>query len=279
MKKSFIVLIVFVGTLTSVSAQQSLNDYKYIVVPNKFEFFKEADKYRLNSLTKFLFKKYNFEAFLEAEVLPVDYTQNNCLALKADVINKSTMLKTKLIMQLKNCNNKVIYTSPVGGSKEKNYKVSYNEALRRAFKSLTLENYSYNPKNVLVAENVVEVVEEKQEAIDKLKNEIKILKDKKQVVITPPKAEKKVVKETAVAVLPLTKTKNNLDLLYAQKTLNGYQLVDKTPKVIFNIKKTGLSNVYLVQGKQAILYKVDANWILEYYENKQLQTKLIDIKF
>ncbi|WP_055446744.1 DUF5320 domain-containing protein [Lacinutrix mariniflava] len=295
MKKTVLILLAIVA-LTSVSAQQSLNDYKYVIVPNKFEFLKEADEYRLNALTQYLFEKYNFEALMEDETLPSDYGKNNCLALKADVLDESTMFKTKLLIQLKNCKNEIIHTSSLGESREKNYKVAYNQALRSAFASIEAANYSYNFKNAVVVNDEVKEVNNEAAEIEILKEEIKILKEEKEAVIKQPVEFKEVVdneevteqeevgevsevaKET-VAVSTISEIKQNLDVLYAQKIQNGYQLVNKTPEVLYKIKETGMSNVYLVEGENAILYKLDANWILEYYQNQKLQTKIIHIKF
>ncbi|AUC82351.1 hypothetical protein [Lacinutrix sp. Bg11-31] len=278
MKKIVLILLALVA-LTSVSAQQSLNDYKYIIVPKKFDFLNEADEYRLNSLTKYLFEKQNFEALMEGETLPSDYAKNNCLGLKADVIKESNLFKSKLSVQLTNCQNEVIYTSIQGESREKNYKVAYNQALRNAFKSIEKVNYSYNAKNAIKTENVAQVVEEEEQVeIEKLKEEIKVLKEEKAAIVKQPAVVKEVIKET-VSDSPLPQANNNFDVLYAQKTPNGFQLVNKTPEVLYKIRETGMSNVYLVEGKNAILYKLDANWVLEYYENGKLQTKIIHIKF
>ncbi|WP_055435694.1 hypothetical protein [Lacinutrix algicola] len=280
MKKTVLILLALV-VFTSVSAQQSLNDYKYIVIPNKFDFLKEADQYRLNSLTKFLFEKYNFETLMEDEVLPSDYGKNNCLGLKADLLKESTMFKTKLVVQLKNCKNQVVYTSSEGESRDKNYKIAYNQALRKAFKSIESANYSYNPENVILLTSSTQDVAEEQEEIKILKEEIENLKNEKEVAVKESKVKDEVVakvKET-VSVSQSPNTLKRVNVLYAQKTQNGFQLVDSTPKVVYIIKETGMSNVYLVEGKNAILYKLDANWILEYYENTKLQTKIVNIKF
>ena len=103
MKKVILVLSIILGCLTFSKAQSNLNDYKYVIVPNKFDFLKEADKYQLNSLTKFLFNKYGFTALLENENYPEDLAKNMCLGLRSDVISESGMFKTKLRVELKNC--------------------------------------------------------------------------------------------------------------------------------------------------------------------------------
>lgn len=283
MKKTVLILLAFFA-LTSVFAQQSLNDYKYIIVPNKFDFLKEADEHKLNSLTKFLFEKYNFEAIMEEdEVLPSDYAKNNCLGLKADVLKESNIFKTRLTVQLKNCKNEVIYTTSQGESRAKNFKVGYYESLRQAFKSFETVDYNYIPKNEITTNEAIKVVGEKQEEIKKLREEVKTLRDNKKtemIIVTKTEIEKEVIKEpVSVSSLPNSDTTKDFDVLYAQKTPNGFQLVDNTPKVIYKIRRTGMSNVYLVEEQNGILYQLDANWIIEYYENEKLQTKIINIKF
>ena len=95
-------------------------------------------------------------------------------------------------------------------------------------------------------------------------------------VESAPKANEPQFVET---IQDLTPDAVKSNILFAQPITNGYQLVDGTPKVIYKIKKTGMFNVFLVEGKQAIIYQLDANWIIEYYEQEQLKTQLLNIKF
>ena len=46
------------------SAQENVNNYKYIIVPKKFDFLKEENQYRVNTFTKFLFEKQGFKMLL-----------------------------------------------------------------------------------------------------------------------------------------------------------------------------------------------------------------------
>ena len=64
-------------------SQKSLNDYTYVVISEQFEFQNEKDKYQLNSLTKFLFNKYGFHAFFNAEV-PVNVKRCDGLWVEAE---------------------------------------------------------------------------------------------------------------------------------------------------------------------------------------------------
>ena len=119
MKTSFISILMICFFISSISSQTNLNEYKYIIVSKKYDFLKEADQYQLNSLSKFLFNKYGFTALMEGEVYPEDLIRNRCLALKADALKNTGMFKTKLNIELTDCNDRVVYVSDVGESREK----------------------------------------------------------------------------------------------------------------------------------------------------------------
>ena len=272
-----ILLIAIIISSTAVSyAQSNINEYKYVIVPNKFEFLKEVNEYRLNVLTKILLEKYDFQTLMEGEDLPEDLDNNICLALKADVLNNSGAFKTKLTIQLKNCKGDIIYTSKEGMSREKKYAVAFDEALRDAFKSFETLNYKYKPITVLQSASITEKGIENKQEIEQLKQEIKALKEEKKT-IAQTKTEVEPIKVEEENVTEIKSTATNV--LYAQKIDNGFQLVDQIPKIVYSIKNTGLNNVFLVEGKEAIIYKIDANWVLEFYENSELKTKLLNIKF
>src|SRR5690606_34630812 len=107
----------------------------------------EPDKYQLNSMTVFLFNKYGFEAIMEGEALPEDLKKNPCSALHADVLSDSGMFSmiTKVKVVLKNCTQQTLFESKEGRSKLKEYKFSFQEALRDAFTSIEMLNYKYEP--------------------------------------------------------------------------------------------------------------------------------------
>ncbi|HMC00318.1 MAG TPA: hypothetical protein VKN14_04675, partial [Flavobacteriaceae bacterium] len=137
-------------TLTSSYAQANLNDYKYVIVPNKYDFLKEADKYQLNSLTKFLFEKEGFTVIMQEDNYPKDMQNNRCLSLNSNVISSSGMFKTKLQVVLKDCNNNVVFESKVGETREKDYAKAHQLALRDAFTSFNEVNYSYQPNETAI---------------------------------------------------------------------------------------------------------------------------------
>ncbi len=151
MKSIFLLIIV---ALMSVNAfAQSLNDYKYVLVPSRYSWLNKADKYQINSLTTFLFNKYGFEAIQKGNPLPSDFNKNGCNALTADVIKVDSFLKIKLKISLINCQGDILFTSEEGVSNKKDYKWAYREALREVFYFIEKLNYKYKEGNIYVDSN------------------------------------------------------------------------------------------------------------------------------
>lgn len=132
MMRYLLLLLFMMGFIFQASAQQSQN-YKYIRVPEKFEFLKDANKYQLNALTAFLFEKQNYVVLYK---LPAPQGVDPCEILQADVENNSNLFRSKVKVVLKDCHQQVVFSSEEGTSKKKDYTASYHEALREAFESL-----------------------------------------------------------------------------------------------------------------------------------------------
>ena len=188
------------------------------------------------------------------------------------------MFITKLKIELVNCNNEVIFTSKEGKSKEKDYKKAYHEALRNAFQSISELNYSYDP-NVKIqdkAKQVEEVIQE-PELIEEI-----IVKTEK-VEITEDLTENESIvggelldEEKSVSEAPVDSTE---DLLYAQATPIGYQLVDSTPKVVYVLLRSSREDVFILKNRDGILLKSNEKWFVEYYDDDHLIKKELKIKF
>ena len=87
-------------------SQGELDAYKYIIVPTSYSKYKshvwkEDDKYKLNTLTAFLFKKKGFQTFMEGENFPEDLLQNPCLALTVQMVDNSNLFTPRLFWNLK----------------------------------------------------------------------------------------------------------------------------------------------------------------------------------
>jgi hypothetical protein len=237
--------------ITSASfAQKSINNYKYVIVPTKFDFVKGKDKYQTSSLTKFLFNKYGFTAFLEDEKLPEEAVNNRCLVLFGIVKDDSGLFTTKSIVELRDCYNKVVFTSQVGRSKEKDYKKAYHEAIRNAFKSVEALKYKYaSSKEVTVV---------------------------KEELVAPVVSAVGIVKNKTVEANEQNTTKN---VLYAQSINNGFQLVNTKPEAVFQVLKTSVKDVFVIKDKDGILYKNGDSWFAEYYDNNMKVIEKYQIKF
>jgi len=138
----YIFLSIFLFGNTLGIAQINLNKYKYIVVPKKFDDFKKENQHQANTLVKHLFTQRGFTTVWDDD-LPPDLVNNQCSALFVSLLNKSSMFSTKTALVLKDCNKKEVFTTTQGRSKQKDYKKSFNEAIREAMQSFDGLNYEY----------------------------------------------------------------------------------------------------------------------------------------
>ena len=275
MKKLILVFAFLLITVSSIYAQSSVNEYKYVIVPERFDFLKANDQFKLNSLTKFLLEKKNFLVFMDNN-MPKELIENRCMALFTKVSKRNNLFNTKLKVQLLDCYNNVVIESNMGASREKDFQKAYHEALRNAFKSLSVD-YTYTPKEAKEDELEVVAVTPKPEP-----QEIKIKKE------VEPKTETKIVKETVNVVKdtpvkkPIVKSEEIIEvkkpsnILYAQPIAEGFQLVDNTPKVVMILLETAKKDVFIVKGQDAIVYKENSKW---YVSKNSNDSKLLEIKF
>lgn len=135
MKKYF---LLFALLFSSIIFSQNVTDYKYVVVPSKFSFSKEVNKYNLNALTKSVLEKQGYEVYYDTDILPQDLAENRCKALYADMLDNSNMFVTKIKLELKDCKNEVVFVSEEGESREKDFLKSYIQAFRTVGKSMTI---------------------------------------------------------------------------------------------------------------------------------------------
>jgi hypothetical protein len=249
MKKHILLLTLFIGF--AVSAQEKLNAYKYVVVPSRFDFQKVSDEYGINTLLKYKFQQLGFEAFLDSEVLPQELKMNTCVYVKPRVNHKSTMIYTKISVEVLDCNDQMLFITQEGKSISKNYKVSNTEALRKALKSFGDYHLNFQPIN-----------EEEVEEVDKTED----------VVV-----EKEISQDLdTTTVLPKTKGDKNFlfdgnqilfdktnQLFYAEiKTIRTNELLGKISKT----SKKGIYHVLLGSKNGVGYYDETGNFIVEFLE-------------
>lgn len=251
--------------LASVSAyaQHTINNYKYVLVPEKFSFLKQANQYRLNALTKALLEEKGFTVYYDNADLPQEIANNKCTALNVEILEKNKMFSTNLTLLLKDCQSNIVFQSKEGKSREKEFSASYNEALRDAFASLEEIPYAYvansnvQPKAVVAATSTVAVP-----------------------VVAAPIVNAPLANQTAEQNIPAAKA-NAAGTLYAQATANGYQLIDTTPKIVLTLFKTSVSDYFIADNGSAngIVFKKNEEWVFEYYKNNALVAEKLSIKF
>lgn len=265
MLKTIFFTVSFVILSFSGSAQKNLNDYKYIIIPKSFEFSNSEDQYQLNSLTKFLFNKYGYEAYFSDE-LPEDLKKERCLALISEVSNEeSGMFKTKLEIVLKDCYDAVVIKSQIGESRLKEFDKAYNEALRGAFETFQNMDYKYVAK-----ENVLEKSKEENQPIKEM---VKV-EELKEVTSTKADDIEKTIEVTTKA-----STAIKAELYYAQPITNGFQLVNSEPRVVMILLNSSAKDVFIVKDKNAIVFKKDDKWIYSENDGTSRSEKELNIKF
>jgi len=276
--KVLYILLFAMGLNTVVNAQ--LNDYKYIIVPKKFDAFKSVNEYQTSTLVKYYFEENGFNALYD-DALPVDLAGNRCLGLLANLEDGSNMFSTKITIVLKDCNNVEVYRSVEGVSKIKEYDKAYKDAIQKAFVSFAGMDYNY----------VSQEQEQKESATVTLnfKDDVKSVQENSKEHIIEQKAttEEQVYKavepKPSSIVRAAEKQSSELptEVLYAQPTDFGYQLVDSTPKVVLKLQETSMDNVFMTDfnGYNAVVFQKDGKWLLEYSKNGEKVQKELDIKF
>lgn len=240
-------------TISLTSQTKKMSDFKYIIVPNKFDFLKKSNQYQTSSLTKFLLQKKGFHVFLSTDSLPVDLLQNRCLALTAIVSDASGVLIVKNKIALQDCFGTLVYASKFGKSKEKEYKKAYHEAIRKAYATMTDLKFVYEPDR----------------EVD----------EKKEIPLITPSEATKATPEKALISNQIQKDFVEIETLSAQVKNNGFQLVNTIPEVVFQLLQTNLKEVFILKGSNGIFYKKGTRWIAEYYENSQLIQKEYLVNF
>jgi hypothetical protein len=233
------VTFIFILLMLAGHSQNSINHYKFVIVPQRFDFSKDDDQYGLSTTTKLLLDQKGFVAFVGNTGLPAELAANKCHALTAEVVQRKSFFTTVLTLLLKDCQGNIIFKSKEGKSREKEFPIAYDAALKDAFSSLNDLPYKYDS------------AETAQEA-------------------EPPVP----VPATASAgVIPGT--------LYAQPTVNGYQLVDMTPRKVMLLLKTSVADCFIAQAgpSNGVVFKKDGEWVFEYYKDEKLVSQKLEIKF
>jgi hypothetical protein len=266
MKTRILLLILFIA---SYSFSQSINDYKGVIIPMKYDFLKTENQYRLQTITKINLQKAGFQAFYATEAIPSEIT-DRCSLLYVDVKKENAFLVTKLYVVFKDCYGAEVFKSAIGKSREKEFETSYSEALNEAFLSVYALQYKYNgntnfsPKTGITTQSVPAVAAPAVSTIPPV------------AVVAVPVVAASVLKNE-----PIISENKSAGLLYAQPTSYGYQLIDSEPKVVMKVYKTSNPASYMATkgSVQGVLVSKDNHWFFEYYQNDKFISEKIDVKF
>ena len=271
MKTRILFLMLFVACY---SFSQTVNDYKAVIIPAKYDFQKEENQYRLQTITKVNLQKANFQAFYANETIPAEFP-DRCSLLYFDVKKENALLTTKLYIVFKDCYGTAIFQSAIGKSREKEFETAFVDALNKAFNFVYELEYAYNGNTNFSPKSLVA-----QQSVPAGSSPVS--------VTSVPASSVPVVGAAVVAVSP---TKNESDkpknsenkssaTLYAQPTSYGYQLIDSESKVIMKVYKTSNTASYMaIKGSvQGALVSKDNQWFFEYYQGDKLISEKIDVK-
>jgi len=243
--------IILLALSFAAKGQSAAINYKYLIVPEKFNFLKQPNQYNLNVLAKALFEDKGFTVYYDNTEIPSEIATDRCRALVIEVEEHNSMFVTNLTILLKDCKGNIVLKSKEGKSREKEYKQSYNAAMRDAFSSFGDIHYEAGSTPVVNSTPVTPTQEVK--------------------TVTPAP-----VTQPAVAT-----TKQSEALLYAQPINNGYQLIDSAPKIVLTLLKTTVADYYIASNANTngVVLKKDGNWFFEYYKDNALVSEKLSIKF
>ena len=247
--KAFALLISVFFAIAGYS-QKTINNYRYVLVPERFGIFKTDNQYGMNTMTKLLLEDKGFTVYMDNKDLPVNLAANKCNALKAELEDKKGFFVTTVILVLKDCQGNIVFKSKEGKSREKEWPTAYDEALRDAYSSLKSVPYKYD--------SVAEA---------------------QQVAVAPPAQAAPATTAPAPTTAPVAAVPDATGILYAQATANGYQLIDTSPKKVLTLLKTSIQDHFIAEGVNGVVFKKDGEWIFEYYKDNKLVSQKLNIKF
>lgn len=236
MKNITIFLFVF---LIAVVKAQTVSDYKYIVIPAEFNDFKDNKAYGLSNLLEksLKAKKYTVLSSTKND-WPSDALMNPCGILNAELLNDKSMFRNKLILQFKDCNNKVVFNEK-GSSMIKEFEPGFQDALKQTLVKIPVSNPT------TIVSKVAETT-----STEPFKNELQ--------------GSKEAILQTSNAV---RYSNGTLTVQKIQIDNNQFILVDGNSSVPFatfkSTTKEGVFRVKLGSGESTIGYYENANIVIE----------------
>jgi len=260
--KYLITILFFTITFFTVAQNQDLNQYKYIVVENQYDFQNEANEYRLNELIVFEFEKRNFNAFRNSAILPEDMNRGVCNALQLK-IDESGSFTRNLILRLVNCDGDTVFTSKKGVGRTKSNDKAYFEAVRDAMTSFDAVDYKFKEMLSVSPKPI-----DSKPITDRPDVEVAAMVGESSHSKNTPKSEKNVVDDAASSSEYEFTSKEGYALM---KSAKGFLIFDNNLPIGVALKKN--NNAYLVHTSTfaGVGYMKGNTFVIEYINNKKEQ--------
>ena len=285
MKKILITLLLLVFTA---STWAQLNEYKYIIVPTNFEFFKEENAFQTSTLLKHLFTQSGFNAVYDKD-LPVELYSDPCLGTTVNLERISKLARTRITIVMKDCNGNVVFRSIEGASKSKDFREAYHQSIRESFVPFANMGYEYKPAKqeeetitVSYANDIKEIEEKKEAAMASEAAVVQIATPEEQLYESNVPEPSDYVKSESEPSQNTEIEKDDPKEVYQAKELpNGYELLKENDQVWLTLYETSSPDVYLARNDQqnGMVYKKDSKWYFEFYQDSDLVVQEISIDF
>ena len=134
--KKILVLLIALFSIISFDKKKQI-----ILISSKFDFQKEKNSYNINNMLKAILTSNNYEVYFDDAVLPIEIAQNRCNALTGVLVDNSNLFLTKVKLQIKDCQNNLLFETAEVKSREKNIQDGFIEVI----KLLSPEIKKYKP--------------------------------------------------------------------------------------------------------------------------------------
>lgn len=130
--------VLILSVCSVIAFGQKVSDFKYVSIPEKFQTFKNSFGLE-NYLAQALKGKQYTAISGDKSKWPTELITNSCSVVNADVINDKTLLRNRVILQFKDCNDKVVLESK-GTTDIKEFEEGYQDALKQALVKVSVSN-------------------------------------------------------------------------------------------------------------------------------------------
>ncbi|CAM4373575.1 hypothetical protein [Flavobacterium terrigena] len=130
-----------------------------ILISSKYDFQNEKNSYNINNMLKAILTSNNYQVYFDDEILPMEIAQNRCNALTGILVDNSNLLLTKIKLQIKDCQNNLLFESAEVKSREKDIQTGFMECVKLLSPEIKKYKASLIQKKEVVIETPPEIIE------------------------------------------------------------------------------------------------------------------------